>query len=125
MKALTTIFFTLLSLSAVSQTYEPSDTVAMAPPTPQSPPPVITLHVPTFISPNNDDVNDVFHLNTDPNDRVEIKVYSRWGNLVYDNDDYQNDYSPTNLSDGVYAFWIRIYVGEHYEDFAEMVTIIK
>ena len=115
----------LLGFGANAQTYEPADTVAMAPPTPSTPRPVITLHVPTFISPNNDGINDQFTLNTDPNDRVELQVYSRWGNLVYKTDDYQNDYSPTNVADGVYAFWIRIWVGEHYEDLAEMVTIIK
>ena len=116
------VLFLLCSFGAYAQTYEPADTVAMAPPTST---PTITLYVPEFISPNGDGINDTFDLNTDPNDRVELRVYSRWGNLVYSSDDYQNDYSPTNLADGVYAFWIRIYVGNRYEDFQEMVTIIK
>ena len=113
----------LCSFGASAQYIEPIDSIPMTPPTPTQPP--ITLYVPEFISPNGDGVNDVFDLNTDPSDRVELRVYSRWGNLVYSSDDYQNDYSPTNLSDGVYAFWIRIYVGNRYEDFQEMVTIIK
>ena len=117
------VLFLLCSFGAYAQTYEPADTVAMAPPTATQP--TITLYVPEFISPNGDGINDTFDLNTDPNDRVEIRVYSRWGNLVYSSDDYQNDYSPTNLADGVYAFWIRIHVGYRYEDFQEMVTIIK
>lgn len=116
----------LLGFTTFAQTDEESERWGYGPlrPTPPPPPP-IELYVPEFISPNGDGVNDVFDLNTDPNDRVELRVYSRWGNLVYKSDDYQNDYSPTNLSDGVYAFWIRIYVGNRYEDFQEMVTIIK
>lgn len=125
MKKLTLLVLFLLGFVANAQTYEPADTVAMAPPVPSVPRPVITLNVPRFISPNNDGINDVFTLNTDPNDRVELIVYSRWGNLVYTTDDYQNDYSPSNVADGVYAFWIRIHVGPYYQDFAEMVTIIK
>jgi len=115
----------LLSSGLYAQTYEPADTVAMAPPTPSPNTPTITLYVPEFLSPNGDGINDTFDLDTDPEDRVELKVYSRWGNLVYSNDDYQNDYSPTDLADGVYAFWIRVNVGTRYEDFQEMVTIIK
>ena len=39
--------------------------------------------------------------------------------------DYQNDYSPTKLSDGVYAFWIRVYDGDRYKDFQKMVTLVQ
>ena len=117
------VLFLFCSLGVSAQTYEPADTVAMAPPAATQP--TITLYVPEFISPNGDGINDTFDLNTDPSDRVELRVYSRWGNLVYSSDDYQNNYSPTNLADGVYAFWIRIHVGSRYEDFQEMVTIIK
>ena len=117
------VLFLVCSFGAQAQTYEPADTGAMAPPTPTPPP--ITLYVPGFLSPNGDGINDVFDLNTEPEDRIELKVYSRWGNLVYSSDDYQNNYSPTNLADGVYAFWIRIHVDGMYEDFQEMVTILK
>ena len=113
----------LLSTSAYAQYIEPIDSVPLTPPI--GTPPPITLYVPDFLSPNGDGINDTFNLNTEPEDRVELKVYSRWGNLVYSSDDYQNDYSPTELADGVYAFWIRVNVGTRYEDFQEMVTIIR
>lgn len=44
-------------------------------------------------SPNGDNLNDTFTirgLNGHPNNRV--CVYNRWGNLVYQGDDYQNDW---------------------------------
>ena len=117
------VLFLLCSFGASAQYIEPIDSIPMTPPTPTQPP--ITLYVPEFISPNGDGINDIFNLNTEPDDRVELKVYSRWGNLIYSSDDYQNDYSPIDVADGVYAFWIRIHVDGIYEDFQEMVTIIK
>ena len=113
----------LLSVSGYAQYIEPIDSIPMTPPTPTQPP--ITLYVPEFLSPNGDGINDTFTLSTEPEDRVELRVYSRWGNLIYQSDDYQNDYSPIELADGVYAFWIRIHVENRYEDFSEMVTIIQ
>ena len=126
MKKLLVLFLLGLSFTIQAQNDEESDRWGLGPlrPTPPPPPP-IQLYVPNFITPNNDGVNDKFVLEIDPQDRVELRVYSRWGNLIYSSDDYKNNYSPTNIADGVYAFWIRIYVGNRYEDFQEMVTIIK
>lgn len=117
------ILLLLLSFGAQAQYVEPIDSLPLAPPTPSAPP--IVLYVPDFLSPNGDGINDTFKVDTEDNDRVEIRVYSRWGNLIYSSDDYQNDYSPVNVADGVYAFWIRIHVGSVYEDFQQMVTIIQ
>lgn len=117
------ILLLLLSFGAHAQYIEPIDSLGLTPPTPSAP--AITLYVPDFLSPNGDGINDTFRLNTEDTDRVEIMVYSRWGNLVYRSEDYQNDYTPNELADGVYAFWIRIHVGNVYEDFQEMITIIQ
>jgi gliding motility-associated-like protein len=34
----------------------------------------------------------------------KIKIYNRWGKLVYTSDDYQNDWNGGTCSDGVYFF---------------------
>ena len=116
------ILFTLLSTITYAQPVFPIDSLAISYiPTP----PPIEVAIPDFISPNGDGINDVFILVLEPNYKVEMKVYSRWGNLVYKSLDYQNDYSPTKLSDGVYAFWIRVYDGDRYKDFQKMITIIN
>ena len=113
----------LLSIGAHAQPVEAGTYIAN--PLPNQPPPVIEVHFPDFISPNGDGINDIFILNAEPGNRVEIKVYSRWGNLVYSNGDYKDDFSPRKLSDGVYAFWVRVHEGDYYKDFSKMVTIIK
>ncbi len=49
-----------------------------------------------FISPNNDGQNDSWILlNLDEYERAEIFIFNRWGSLVYQSDNYQNDWKGT------------------------------
>lgn len=62
------------------------------------------------ISPNNDNVNDLFwiaKIQEFPDNR--LTVYNRWGNLVYESESYQNDWPGTwsddkELPDGTYFY---------------------
>tara|TARA_Y100000768_G_C23954021_1_gene671767 strand:+ start:1 stop:1416 length:1416 start_codon:yes stop_codon:yes gene_type:complete len=64
-------------------------------------------------TPNNDGINDFFvpiNLNQYPNPHVLI--FNRWGELVYENSNYQNDWSGTHyksgqeLKEGIYYYLI-------------------
>jgi gliding motility-associated-like protein len=64
------------------------------------------------ISPNGDDKNDtwiIIGLNNIPNN--EVTIYNRWGNLVYETTDYQNDWAGTyegnDLPDSSYFYVLR------------------
>ena len=114
----------LLSTSVYSQYIEPIDSFAL-PPIPEPPQSEIYVFIPNSITPNGDGINDVFELQLEPNYKVEMKVYSRWGSLVYRNDDYQNDFYGTELADGVYAFHIRVYDRGRYRDFQKMITLVQ
>tara|TARA_B110000305_G_scaffold54454_1_gene60107 strand:- start:459 stop:827 length:369 start_codon:yes stop_codon:yes gene_type:complete len=114
----------LLSTSVYSQYIEPIDSFAL-PPIPEPPQSEIYVFIPNIITPNGDGINDVFELQLEPNYKVEMKVYSRWGSLVYRNDDYQNDFYGTGLADGVYAFHIRVYDGSRYRDYFKMITLVQ
>jgi large repetitive protein len=51
------------------------------------------LVIPEAFSPDNDGYNDKFEiLGLEKYNRVSIKVYNRWGNLVYSNTNYQNNW---------------------------------
>tara|TARA_B100000497_G_C7582835_1_gene350818 strand:+ start:470 stop:835 length:366 start_codon:yes stop_codon:yes gene_type:complete len=117
------ILLLLISFGAQAQTYEPADTGAMAPPTPDLP--AIYVYIPDFITPNGDGINDDFDLSLEPTYKVELKLYSRWGNLVYQSDDYQNNFPALDLADGVYALSLRVYDRGRYKDYYKMITIIK
>jgi len=114
----------LIGTTLSAQPVEPIDSFAL-PPIPTLPQPEIYVFIPNVITPNGDGINDRFELILQPNYKVVIKVYSRWGNLIYKSDDYQNDYSAMGVSDGVYAFHVRVYDGNRYRDFNKMITIIK
>ncbi|MGE0078543.1 MAG: Ig-like domain-containing protein [Bacteroidales bacterium] len=76
------------------------------------------IDIPDAFSPNGDHINDTFELlNLVNYGRVTLKVYNRWGNLVYKNNSYKNDWDGTSnasmaigskLPDGTYYYIIEI-----------------
>ena len=59
--------------------------------------------VPNVFTPNNDGVNDYFVIkNLLLYDVRKLVVYSRWGQVVYQSDSYNNDWDGKNVVDGVY-----------------------
>jgi gliding motility-associated-like protein len=71
------------------------------------------LVTPNVITPNNDNTNDFFIVrNLEDYDRVNIKIINRWGNLIYENEDYQNDWNGKavngqDLTEGVYYYTVQ------------------
>ncbi len=72
------------------------------------------LLIPNGFSPNGDGVNDNFEIKgLEEYSNVKINVFNRWGNLVYDNGDYKNNWNGKNLSgedlsDDTYFFTLEI-----------------
>lgn len=60
--------------------------------------------IPNIITPNQDGVNDIFFIKGITDLPWQLKVFSRWGNTVYLSSDYQNDWQPNKLSEGVYYY---------------------
>jgi hypothetical protein len=61
----------------------------------------IKYTVPNLITYNHDGMNDSFVvLNIIPNTHVEI--YNRWGSCVFKSENYENNWYPEDVSDGVY-----------------------
>ena len=72
------------------------------------------MKIPTGITPNEDGKNDAFEiLNSACCSFISIKVFNRWGNIVYQNSDYKNDWKGTNekgtlLVQGTYFILIEL-----------------
>jgi gliding motility-associated-like protein len=70
------------------------------------------LTVPNVITVNNDGINDALIVtNLEDFDKVSLKIFNRWGNLLYENDAYQNDWkgidnNGNRLSEGVYFYLV-------------------
>lgn len=68
--------------------------------------------VPNVITPDGDGKNDFFIIVGLQNyDGVEVEVYNRWGNQVYANKNYNNDWSGERLNEGTYYYNIRFRKG--------------
>ncbi|WP_270090017.1 Ig-like domain-containing protein [Sphingobacterium sp. SYP-B4668] len=66
------------------------------------------LVVPNVFTPNNDNVNDDFViLGIEVYDRISLKIINRWGNEVYRNDNYKNDWNGSGLNAGTYFYIIE------------------
>jgi gliding motility-associated-like protein len=72
------------------------------------------------MTPNEDGTNDALIIaNLEDFDKVELKIFNRWGSLVYENDAYQNDWKGIDkggnkLNDGTY-FYLVTPLSEKYE----------
>jgi len=62
--------------------------------------------IPNVITPNGDGNNELFRISGLAPDN-HLKIYNRWGALVYNQEPYQNNWDAHGLPEGVYYFWLR------------------
>ena len=65
--------------------------------------------VPNIVTPNGDGENQflVFE-NLELFPQPKLEVFNRWGTRVYESDNYQNNWSPSDLNPGVYYFTLEL-----------------
>jgi large repetitive protein len=71
------------------------------------------IGIPNLFSPNGDGINDVWRIFNLENYPISVQIFSRWGNKVWENTNYQNDWNGTSqdgneLTDGTYFYVIEI-----------------
>ncbi|MBU2019756.1 MAG: gliding motility-associated C-terminal domain-containing protein [Bacteroidetes bacterium] len=77
--------------------------------------------VPNVITLNGDYINDVFVIkNLEDYDAVKIKIFNRWGKLLYQNDEYKNNWTVehkdgTPLIAGIYYYQVEVVNSSKYE----------
>jgi gliding motility-associated-like protein len=60
--------------------------------------PLLPIIAPQFLSPNGDQLNDLWILqNTAQYPELEVKIYNRWGGLVYEAKPYLNDWNGWSI----------------------------
>lgn len=73
--------------------------------------------VPEGFSPNGDNVNDFFVIKNPNGKKIELSVYNRWGNVVYESSNYLNTFDGkanagivfgSELPDGTYFFIVKV-----------------
>ena len=89
----------------------------------QPEPPIIV--VPNVMTPNGDGMNDILEIRyIDLYDIKKLTIYNRWGTIVYQSEDYQNDWDGGNVSDGVYFYVLELWKGTDNTNYYGNLTII-
>jgi gliding motility-associated-like protein len=82
------------------------------------------LKIPNVFTPNGDGQNDVFEIvGIEGFDRVEIIIFNRWGNEVYRNNNYRNNWSGQNLNEGTYYYLIYAHKGVEKASYSGWVVL--
>ena len=77
------------------------------------------------ITPNNDNINDNFvfkGLDKFPNS--QLVIFNRWGRIIYENSDYQNDWNGNSCPDGVYYYILKLSESSDRKEIKGWITII-
>jgi len=69
------------------------------------------LQVPNLMTPNGDGENDVLKILDENKDPLlpgsYLQVVNRWGEQVYESEDYRNTWKAPNTSDGMYFYYLK------------------
>lgn len=98
----------------------------------------VELFIPNVFTPNGDDMNQDFEiaiLEGADNKNTEIflneyynssklVIFNRWGIVVYESDDYQNDWEGGDLPDGVYYYVLKCYGQKSNDVYKGAVSIV-
>jgi hypothetical protein len=75
------------------------------------------LYIPNLITPNGDGLNEAFYI-IDADTRLpmlqegsHVEIVNRWGSRVFEADNYNNKWVPTNVTDGMYYYYVTTSCG--------------
>ena len=72
------------------------------------------IEIPNVITPNGDGYNEAFDITNIEYWTNELRIYSRWGNMVYEARNYKNQWKADELSDGTYFYELQLGDGRNY-----------
>ena len=72
--------------------------------------PVYRTYIPSSFTPNNDNINDYFYPSITGVNNYNMKIYDRWGGIIYNEDNGSWDGKINNnlIANGVYAYCITV-----------------
>jgi|GEM_PF-4888867 len=66
-----------------------------------------TFLIPNVFTPNNDGINDTFFIRNLPVSTI-VRIVNRWGKVVFESNNYQNDWNGGDHPDGIYYYTVNI-----------------
>jgi gliding motility-associated-like protein len=87
---------------------------------------ICDLTIPNIITPNNDSKNDYFFVDGIENFAVNnVKIFNRWGKLIYEKDGYKNDWDGEGCADATYYYVISVKTNTTEKEFSGTVTVLR
>lgn len=80
--------------------------------------------IPNVFTPNDDGDNDFFVMKNLQPGVAPIKIYNRWGKIVFESSGYNNDWNGKNVNDGVYYYILENLKDEKkYTGFVQVISV--
>ena len=81
------------------------------------------IDIPNVFSPNGDGENDRFEITGILGTTNTVRVYNRWGQIVFEAYNYKNTWAANDVSDGTYFYEVK--VNSSPEPYTGHVTILS
>lgn len=89
--------------------------------------PPFEMHVPNVFTPNGDNANDEFWIDVKNGKTISVTIFNRWGNQMFEMDDFADKWNGKDATEGVYFFKYAItdLNGKLYEGHGHVTLIRK
>jgi gliding motility-associated-like protein len=78
--------------------------------------------LPNVITPNGDSDNEFLYFKyLEFFGKNNLKVYDRWGTVVYEKDNYNNDWNATKVTDGTYYYVLTLGDGKTLPGYVQII----
>lgn len=78
--------------------------------------------LPNVVTPNGDNNNEMLYFKyLEYFGTNNLKVYDRWGQVIYQKDNYSNDWTPNNVNDGTYYYILTVESGDTHPGFLQVI----
>ncbi len=88
--------------------------------------PPVKVIIPNIFTPNNDGRNDTYKPQLPATSAYEIKIFNRWGSLIFESSDRDKPWDGKDISDGVYFVHLKAtYTTGEKLDVKLPVTVVR
>ena len=70
------------------------------------------IFIPNVFSPNGDGQNDRFEIEGIQSRQNTVRIFNRWGQVVFEANNYRNTWDGRNVPDGTYFYEVVVEGGE-------------
>jgi len=73
--------------------------------------PIYSVYIPDAFTPNNDNINDYFFPEITGEKNYNMKIYNRWGEMIYndDNSKWDGKINGKLIPNGIYSYSISVF----------------